>query len=195
MAKNKPDAIGAIRGQIAALQMERNTLEHQPRSREEMRAIVTRYLDGAREQAATKLQQHLKEVAGGEHLRPLRAAVMPGAYGVSDAEVVPILALAMGDALTEAVCAHLDAVPEGVDRATRTARTAEINAELDTLEAEEERLICEAEDRGETILRRADARPEIILGEHEVPPLVHKDQQPEPRRRHYAEVQFYPRGR
>lgn len=57
----------------------------------------------------------------------------------------------------------MNELPDGLEPGAKTKRLAAIEAELLRLETEEEEIIVELEQAGETILRRADARPEIIL--------------------------------
>lgn len=80
-------------------------------------------------------------------------------------DLAPLLAAVVGGpALAAALIAHLGAVHDGLDSEGRARRLAEIDRALDAAEREEERLICESEAAGTPIRRRADVRPEIVLG-------------------------------
>ena len=66
-------------------------------------------------------------------------------------------------AIKKTLSALVDELPDGLEPVAKAKRLAAIEAELLRLEIEEEEFIVELEQAGETILRRADARPEIIL--------------------------------
>jgi hypothetical protein len=161
---NTEAAIAKVRSRIHALHTERRALEGQPRSRQEVAERVRCAVSRWRDEARKDMELALREIASGGFGAMLMAQVIPARYGSSDALLGPVLALVLGDTLTNAMLQHLEAVPEGMEAADRTARLTEISEELDALETEEEALICQGEDRGDFVLRRGDARPEIVLG-------------------------------
>ena len=76
----------------------------------------------------------------------------------------PLLLALLGKAVAKkALSAYVDELPEGLAPKARASRLAAIESELHLLETSEEAAIVDAEQHGEVILRRADARPEIIL--------------------------------
>lgn len=76
----------------------------------------------------------------------------------------PLLVLLCGkDRVSEVLTLAAEVVPEGPSLAERKQKLATLRDELDQLEREEERLIVEAEREGVRLMRRADARPEIVL--------------------------------
>ncbi len=76
----------------------------------------------------------------------------------------PLLISVLGKAaIKKTLSALVDELPDGLEPVAKAKRLAAIEAELLRLEIEEEEFIVELEQAGETILRRADARPEIIL--------------------------------
>jgi hypothetical protein len=86
------------------------------------------------------------------------------------------------EVVVNAMLSQLQAVPESLGGAERIARLDAIATELDTLEREEEALIEAAENEGHEVMRRPDARPEIVIGEHSVATkpyeLKNRDRQP-----------------
>lgn len=171
MAKNQQAIVKveSLRQQIADKQAERKALQAQTRSPAEVRVHVEKQVARWAEEATRQLRRDLTGAASGNPPELLEAFVNAGSPTIpATVTIAPILALMLGaDMLKERILAHLDAVPECPDTPQRLARIEEIGRELDDLESEEERLICEAEERGEFILRRGDARPEIVLGEAE----------------------------
>lgn len=161
--------IDALREQIGASKHELRQLGHQMRSPSEVRTLVEAQVEQWAEQARDGLRQELREVSVWRRSLNMEVHVSDASPTIpASARLGPLLALMLGaDTLKERILAQLDAVPECPDTPERLARIEEIGRELDDLESEEERLICEAEERGEVILRRGDARPEIVLGEFE----------------------------
>jgi hypothetical protein len=87
----------------------------------------------------------------------------PGAAPFS-LDMGPLLISVLGKAaIKKTLSALVDELPDGLEPVAKAKRLAAIEAELLRLETEEEEIIVELEQAGETILRRADARPEIIL--------------------------------
>jgi outer membrane murein-binding lipoprotein Lpp len=159
--------IQALRGQIKTLQFERTALENQRLSRSEVGDKVRGTVQRWETEAAEQNRLHLLWLAhdhGGVNL--LTAPTTDtGAAGVY-AKLGPAAVLLLGaEVVAERLLAGIDEVPEGVDTDERLTRIAEIGAELDRLEAEEEALICAAEAEGIEVLRRPDARPEIVLAQ------------------------------
>jgi hypothetical protein len=158
--------IEALRGQISALQTERVALQTQRLSRSEVAGKVRRMVDEWQDKAAEENRLRLLCMAHGDHGLKLLTADTVDTVGYEGgyAMLGPAMVAMLG---AEHVAAHLlarlDTVPEGLDTAPRLARLVAIAAELDRLEAEEEALICAVEARGDEVLRRSDARPEIVL--------------------------------
>jgi uncharacterized small protein (DUF1192 family) len=161
--------IDELREKIRTLQGERKGLEAQPRSRSEVRDRVE-----------ALVQQWQREVRG-EHSRNLRLIAAGQFHSLIPSDRIGhALVLLLGaERVTAALLADIDAVPEGLEVAEREQRIAAIDADLDQMEAEEEALIVCAEDAGERLPRRADARPEVVLGRRKPPPAVR------PRSPHY----------
>lgn len=159
--------VAALRDRIAALQSERATIAQQARTRADVRAEIERTIAQWQERGAATLAREVQRAALGAAPELLTAhGAGPAAGGVAHVrlDLGPLLVSVLGaGAMRKALLATLDAVPEGLDAAARAGRLAAIDADLDTTEREEERLICEAELLGDEIERRADARPEILL--------------------------------
>lgn len=161
---NYADEIKNLRERIAARQSEHRELTEQVRSRAEVGEYVGRVVTRLEDGATLATRRALQALAYG-YAPLMEANVVEGAGIVpSVAELGEMLTLMVGaEHVKSALLKHLDSVPEGLPAAQRAARLAQITAELEELEAREEDLICQAEDAREFVLRRADARPEIVL--------------------------------
>lgn len=162
------EEIEALRARIAALQAERQTIVLQARTRAEVRAEIERTVTHWQERGAAALARELQRAALGAAPDLLTAhGTGSAAGGVAHVrlDMGPLLTAVLGPAaVRKALVGALDAVPEGMPAEARATRLAEIDAEIDDLEKREEALICDAETlEGVEILRRPDARPEIIL--------------------------------
>lgn len=85
---------------------------------------------------------------------------------VAETDMTGILCWLLKDTMTEKLTALVESgntEADGLPTAARPAARADLEAKLDRLEAREEILIRAAEDAGQTITRRADAKPAIIL--------------------------------
>lgn len=143
----------ALRERIAALQSEVEI--HQPnlRSPAEVDAHLMMNVARAAETAHSDARSIGAQLGNGDRLR-----IEPR----EGEGLLPLLVLLLGeeavlDGLRQSILPH---VPKRLDAAPRAKRRAEVFAELDRLEREEERLIM---DSGEVYPRRGDARPEIVL--------------------------------
>jgi hypothetical protein len=163
--KNRSKQIEALRDQIRARHGERTALAAQTRSRDEVRQKVAGIVAEWQRVARTQNSLHLRLLAHGQHPSLLDLT--------ADKSLGPLLVLMLGAGDVEhALLASIDDVPEGLPTADREARASAIGAELDALEQEEEEVIVQAEDAGEFVVRRGDARPEIVLGKRDPVPTV-----------------------
>lgn len=169
-AASYADKVLALRECIGALRSERRRLTEQVRSRSEVCAILEKQVAQWSAEADGQLRRDLCRIAAGESVNLLRAHVDEGSLSFhAEAHLGATLVLLAGEeALRARLSAQLDAIPDVPNGPERIARIAAIDLELHSVETEEERLICEAEDSGEAILRRGDARPDIVLGAREV---------------------------
>lgn len=168
--KSLAERIADLRETIKVRQSERIQLTEQVRSPSEVRACVAAMVARWQEEATKRLRYSMIRLAGGDKNVDLGRAEVHEATPTRapEAELGPLLTLVLGEAVVqERLCILLDAVPDSPDTPERLERLAAIVSELDELETEEERLICESEHAGEPILRRGDARPEIVLGRPE----------------------------
>lgn len=163
IALNTVTKIQSIRRQINDHRATRRSLEQQARSREEVARAVGQRVAGWRTGYTARNRQALSLMAAGQH-PPLiaRQVLHPNDLEAVFGEF--LVAVLGAEAVERALLSEIDAVPLGVPKAERAARIAELDAALDALEIEEETLIERAEDAGEVVYRRADARPEIVLG-------------------------------
>lgn len=163
------DTLKQLRERIAALQTERASINALRRSREQVQATVDRWLSTAEAQGKAALQLAVDRVQAGQALAPCQvhgnAAVYqsPGAAPFS-IDLGPLLVALVGKAAIQKRLATLvDDLPDGLAPTAREQRLTAIDAELLRLETEEEARIVEMEQAGEPVLRRPDARPEIVL--------------------------------
>jgi hypothetical protein len=145
-----------LRGRIAATQAEIDGIDTTELSRGEMQTRAAAY--------AAELELDGIRILG----RRLQEAARTGALGAllvpvgSDAG--PVLAALLGaDALVARLAPALAAVPDCASRADRSARVAQLRADLLALEIEEEAAVCAAESRGEPVQRRPAADPAAVL--------------------------------
>jgi hypothetical protein len=163
--------VEALRGTIARLASEENDNLRWKLSRDETASALEASFDHADARA--------KQVAGIDAARLMTGArghsallALQGHHGqrYDDSTLRDVFALicaALGrKALRALYQPALAALPAGLDKDAKAARLAEIATDLDRLEAEEERLICEAAEQGIDVQRRPDARPEIVLALH-----------------------------
>lgn len=141
-----------VRSRISALTGERSHLIDHPRSRADCIALMDRKIAEWQESADRKNRASWLDVAQGE--RPRFLALETWDYG-------PLALTLLGaDALRASLLRTVDAAPEGADREDRLKQLA---TELDKVEREEEHVVCQLEQLGQPVLRRRDARPEIVL--------------------------------
>lgn len=161
------EEIEPLRARIAVLQAERRTIALQARTRADVRAEIERTVAHWHQRGAAVLVREVQRAALGAAPDLLTAhGTGPAAGGIANVrlDLGPLLVSVMGAAaVRKALLATLDAVPEGLGAEARAARLAEIDADLDRLEAEEEKLVEMSELDGDPIARRPDARPEIVL--------------------------------
>lgn len=82
-----------------------------------------------------------------------------------------LVALLGTEAVEDMLTRHLEAeVPPGLDKAERSARLFQIEADLEALEIEEEKRIEASEQTDRPIVRRRDAKPHLVLGERDPVP-------------------------
>jgi hypothetical protein len=157
--------IESLRVTIASLKCEQKTLTNQVRSRSEVVAHVEHCAAKWEREAQASVHRTLNVLAYGHSTALMRAEVIDGTtQAPSEAEIGPLLTGLLGAArVVEFLLAGIDTVPEGLDTSDRLARLSVVNAELDRIEVEEERLIEASEYTSTLVPRRPDARPEIVL--------------------------------
>lgn len=144
------------RMKMAELREEFLHLQAQTRSREEVRAKVTSMVDGWHKEAQVNQRYLLRLLANGQSARFFDME-HPYNLGVD-------LTMALGpDAMKQALLRQIDSIPVGMPTEDRDGRLAVLATDIYVLEMEEEKIISQAEERGEFIMRRVDARPELVL--------------------------------
>lgn len=161
------ERITHLRGRIAALRNERDAHLRNKLSRSETRAYIERQIAawGREAEESTKRDLMLLARDGWTNLleAPTKHAI--GYQIAGRADLAPLLVALVGEKrVSTFLLADIDSVPEGLNKAARAARLEAIEAELLDLETQEEQLIEQCEEEGIPVQRRADARPEIVLG-------------------------------
>lgn len=160
--------VADLREQIAALYAERARLRALPRDHATVEKIVKQAVAAWHAEGAAHVERELSKVArGSAHaLLVAQGLVAPSTAPVPQPFALnfgPMLVAVLGaDAVERALLRFVAETPAGMPAREREARIAEINAELDRLELDEEQAIVRAEREGEGIARRRDARPDII---------------------------------
>lgn len=108
-------------------------------------------------------------------------------------DLTPMFAGLFGEQMREAMFERIDqrAPENALSAEDRAVKLAEVDAELDKLGRDEEAAIAGLEAAGETIHRRPDADPALILDTREVedPPRETQPPQPRPRGEHSREAE------
>jgi hypothetical protein len=150
------EQLSTIREQIAALKIEQAVIVAQPVCRD---AVAQAVRDGVKDcESISEAQtlQTLQRMAAGQPAPLLHVQAGPVAINL-----LPLFIRLMGTAaVTKALLRGLDKIPEGLAQDTRAKRLTAITTELRSLERSEETLIRQS---GETIPRRGDADPAIVL--------------------------------
>jgi hypothetical protein len=157
MARSVPQ----IRGQIEKLKAEREPLARVTCNQPEARAAIEAWAAARVADGEARFRRSVERIGRTGQVDGRPFIVEPD----RPTDLAPLLAAVVGGpALAAALIAHLESVHDGLDTEGRARRIAEIDRALDAAEREEERLICESESTGTPIRRRADCRPEIVLG-------------------------------
>ncbi len=159
----------ALRERIRALKSERLEIIAQPLSRATVQRLTERVVDEAHRQGKRALGIAIARAAAGQALAPLSvraSGAIDGATGTAklSMDLSPLLVTLLGqDRVKELLLQACDDLPEGLDPPARILRLAKIDADLEALERDEEDRIVELENQGVSIMRRPDARPELII--------------------------------
>lgn len=157
-----------VRARIWLLREERDTVWNQARSRSEVHGYIRDKVAGWGQNFEKRERLNLRLLAAGHVGVDLLGE---NAYGREVGLGEALVALLGAEAVEAALTRHLNAeVPPGLDRAERSARLFQIEAEIEALEAEEETLIEASEETDRSIARRRDAKPHIVLGERDPVP-------------------------
>jgi len=165
---NLNEQIQNIRARIWLLREDRDTVWNQARSRSEVHAYIRDKVADWGAKFEQRARLNLRLLAAGHVGVDLLGA---NAYGSDVGLGEALVALRGAEAVEAALTRHLDAeVPPGLDRAERSARLFQIEAEIEALEVEEEALIEASEQTDRPVARRRDAKPHVVLGERDPVP-------------------------
>jgi hypothetical protein len=149
------------RARIEALKAERREIWAQARSRDEVQQCVHDQVVRWEAEAQIQLRRDLRNLAAGHR----NVKLLDGDVVAGEVALARTLVLLLGaDEVQRVLLRCLEDVPLGLDNAARNQRLFEIDDELTALETEEEALIEQSEELGTPVMRRADARPEIVIG-------------------------------
>jgi hypothetical protein len=153
--------IEELRARLRALQAERTVLAAQSRDRSQVVATVRQAVEHAHAAFVAQTRVALQVVAAGRSFEsPFKGEVLT----VGRVQVLEGIVGALGvEAVMDMLLRQIDCVPEGLTHDVRAARLAEIDRDIERIENAEEDLIEASEAAGTPIVRRADARPEIVL--------------------------------
>lgn len=157
-------SLDSFRQKIAELKESLASVESRPRTQGETRGRILRTIE-----ESMKLHDPLTGWAGFSSFNEFAPASLPDPVSFAD------LAYLLGaETLADAVMSRLQASPPpggpGITAAERAKKLAALQSDLDAAEADEEVEILALESAGYTVLRREDARPEILFAvwaEHE----------------------------
>ncbi|MDT3679867.1 MAG: hypothetical protein ROZ64_13650 [Burkholderiaceae bacterium] len=160
--------IGDLRQQIAALQADRDQLRALPRDRDDVASIIRGTVAGWQRDGEKHIRTEIARIAaGGAHSLFVARGVVPTISGITspfDLALGPFLVALVGaKQVQDVLVRHAEEARTGMPAAERETRLAEIAAELDRLERDEEQTIVVAAAEGIAIARRSNARPEVIL--------------------------------
>jgi hypothetical protein len=147
--------LSALREHIAALQAEHLELSTAGPGREALTPMMEDLVD----QLAADGRRRLLASLQSSPMNPFRLA---GLGNATDAG--PLLVGLLGaTSVKKALRGILEDLPAGLPLQQRECRLAELNNALLDLERQEEAMVREMEAQGLPVLRRADARPEVVL--------------------------------
>lgn len=157
-----------IRARIWLLRESRESVWAQARSRSEVHAYIRDNVADWGQKFEKRARLNLRLLAAGHVGVDLLGE---NAYRREVALGEALVARFGTEAVEDMLTRHLEAeVPPGLDKAERSARLFQIEADLEALEREEEALIEASEQTDRPIARRRDAKPHIVLGERDPVP-------------------------
>jgi hypothetical protein len=161
--------VNDIRDRIEALKTERREVWAQARSRDEVRQWVHDQVARWESESEIQLRRDLRCLAAGHrNVKLLEGEVIAGEVSLARA----LVGLLGSEVVERALLRRLEDVPQGLDSDARNQRLFDIDEELTALEVREEVLIEQSEEMGTPIMRRGDARPEIVIGARDPRPDV-----------------------
>jgi hypothetical protein len=160
-AEKARQAVQNVRQQITETRRERDALAVAPLTKAEAADRIQAWLDAEAKRARLDLVAGEFAAPGRGPGHPFRVPVRAGEQ--RSADLGPVLAALFSDQVKAAILDALPADADAIPMADRPGHLAELDARVRELEAEEERLIEEAEAAGVEITRRPDASPEAIL--------------------------------
>jgi hypothetical protein len=155
-----PDALARIRDQITGIKSHRQAVASAALPKSAMKAAAKRYVD---EMAARGRPRVTGDGSGFKAtFGDTRSFVPQGVRAAAE-----LLCWMDGPAVLKRLEAEIDALPtpaNAMDPDERESRLADLTADLERLERDEESLIEQAADDGIEVLRRAEANPAAVLG-------------------------------
>lgn len=155
--------IKTIRDKIAALTFQKQVIDAQPRSRDEVEMLLAETLAQFEATAAANMARTVAQLAAG-HPASLLTLTGMTPHGPVTIELGPMFTSLLGtSSMLKAMQAALKSVPEGHAPKAKAKLLAGLVYDLDALYSDEEKIIRESEANGTPIQRRADVLPQYVL--------------------------------
>lgn len=155
--------IKTIRDKIAALTFQQKAINAQPRSRDDVEAILTATLARFEATAAENMARTMAQLAAGQ---PASLFTVHGqtAQGPVSIDLGPAFCSLLGTAsMLNAMQAAFKSVPEGLTAKGQVKALQTILDQLDKLQTDEEAIVRQSEADGAPIPRRTGADPRYVL--------------------------------
>lgn len=157
-----------LRARIEDAQARRAALAASAGTHADVKARVRRMLDDYEATGQKKIDVALERIAAGKAGAPMQvhgAGIgAPGQATTLSLDLGGLLVAFLGrEAVEQVLTQRIAWLSPGMTASERAGQLQAIDEELLALETAEEALIVELEAAGETVYRRADARPEIVL--------------------------------
>jgi hypothetical protein len=155
------DAIGRLHSEIAAVSNHLDVVKSAPLPKADAKALVRPYVEQLRERGRPKVTVHNRGTLNVAWVDPQKQDFF------THVDAAALLAWCDPTAMIKALEREIDAMPDerrdAMLAAERERRVAELSANLELLERQEEVLIERAAEQGQEIARREDASPSAIL--------------------------------
>lgn len=155
--------IKTIRDRISKLEFQKQVIDSQPRSRDEVEILLAQTLAQFEITATANMARAVAQLAAGQPTSLFTVTGMTP-HGPVSIDLGPMFTSLLGtSSMLKAMQAALKSVPEGHAPKAKIKALAALVYELDELQVSEEALIRESEASGAPIPRRTSADPKYVL--------------------------------